>query len=48
MTNLSTIEVCKLTATVVGGGFKRAASKDEAVKRFRKVAAEAGVDADAG
>ena len=45
MTTLTTTDICKLTATIVGGGFKRAASKDEAAKRFTKVATEAGIDA---
>lgn len=43
MTTLSGTEIAKLTAMIVGGGFKRANSKDSAEKRLRAVAAEKGV-----
>ncbi len=42
-TKFSGIEVSKLTAVITGGGFKRANSKDAAIARYLKVAAEAGV-----
>lgn len=47
-TKLSAIEIAKLTATVTGGGYKRANSKDAAIKRLKNVIAEknAGIDAD--
>lgn len=45
MTNLTTTQIAALTALVLGTEPKRAASKDEAVKRFLKVAAERGIGA---
>lgn len=45
---LSAIQIAQLTAIVTGGGFKRANSRDAAVKRFLKVAGEAGVKAAEG
>lgn len=46
MTNLSTTAIAQLSAVVTGGGFKRAATKADAIKRFLTVAAEKGIDAD--
>lgn len=39
---LSGTEIAKLTATITGGGFKRANSREAALKRFENVAAEKG------
>lgn len=47
MTNLSSTQVAQLTALVTGGGYKRAATKDAAIKRFVTVATEAGIEAPA-
>jgi len=47
MTELSSIQIAKLTAVITGGGFKRSATKADAIKRFLKVAAEKGIDGDA-
>ena len=47
-TTLSTSEVAQLTAILTGGGFKRANTKEAAVKRFLTVAASTGIaDAEA-
>jgi len=43
-TTLSAADIAKLTAMLTGGGYKRAANKDAAIKRFQTVAAEKGVD----
>jgi hypothetical protein len=43
MTNLSNIEIAKLTAQIEGGGFKRSASKEAAIKKFEAAAAKAGM-----
>ena len=43
-TNLTSLEVSKLTAVVTGGGYKRAASKEAAVVRYLKTAGEVGMD----
>lgn len=40
MTNLSGTEISKLTAMVTGGGYKRANSKDAAIKRLGNALAE--------
>lgn len=42
-TNLTSLEVSKLTAVMTGGGYKRAASKEAAVVRYLKTAEEVGV-----
>ena len=42
-TNLTSLEVSKLTAVVTGGGYKRAASKEAAVARYLKTAEEVGM-----
>ena len=42
-TNLTSLEVSKLTAVMTGGGYKRAASKDAAVARYLKTAEEVGM-----
>ncbi len=42
-TNLTKIEVAKLTAVITGGGHKRSATKDAAIKRFCKAAKEKGI-----
>lgn len=42
-TNLSGTDIAKLTAAILGTGFKRANSKDSAIKRFVAVAAERGL-----
>jgi len=47
-TNLSTTQIAQLSAIMTGGGFKRANSKDAAIKRFLNVATEAGIKAPAG
>ncbi len=44
-TLLPATEIAKLTAQITGGGYKRAASKDAAVRRFVNVAAERGIGA---
>lgn len=44
-TKLSALEISKLTAVITGGGYKRAATRDAAAKRFLKVADEAGISA---
>lgn len=43
---LSGQQVAQLTAMITGGGFKRANSRDAAVKRFETVAAERGIVTD--
>ncbi|MEE9923987.1 MAG: DUF3489 domain-containing protein [Brucella anthropi] len=43
MTALTSTEVSKLTAIVTGGGFRRAATRAEAINRFQKVCAEANI-----
>lgn len=35
MTKLAGTEISKLTAIITGGGYKRANSKEAAIKRFR-------------
>lgn len=46
-TKLTGTEIAKLTAVLLGeGGYKRANSKDAAIARFLKVAAEKGIAAD--
>lgn len=42
-TNLTSLEVSKLTAVMTGGGYKRSASKDAAVARYLKTAEEVGM-----
>lgn len=42
-TNLSGTQIAKLTAAILGTGFRRANSKEAAVKRFMTVAAERGI-----
>jgi len=43
--NLSAVDIAKLTALLTGGGgYKRANSKEAAIRRFRNVAAEKGID----
>ena len=42
-TPLPATEIAKLTAQITGGGYKRAASKDAAIRRFVNVAAERGI-----
>lgn len=42
MTNLSAVQIAKLSAAITGGGFKRAATREAAIKRFVAVAAEKG------
>ena len=42
-TNLTSLEVSKLTAVMTGGGCKRAASKEAAVARYLKTAEEVGM-----
>jgi len=42
-TNLTSLEVSKLTAVMTGGGYKRAASKEAAVARYLKTAEEVGM-----
>lgn len=39
-TNLSATEIAKLAAMMTGGGFKRSATKESAIARFLKIAAE--------
>jgi hypothetical protein len=46
-TPISAIEIAKLTAMITGGGYKRAANREAAAKRFTSVAAERGIPADA-
>lgn len=46
MTLLTTTGICAMTAQLTGDKIKRAATKDAAMARFRKVAAEKCVDAD--
>ncbi len=46
MKTLTTTDICAMTAQLTGGDVKRAATKDAALTRFRKIAAEKGVDAD--
>lgn len=43
MTNLSATQIAQLTATMTGGVFKRANSKEAAVKRYLTVAADKGI-----
>jgi hypothetical protein len=43
MTDLSSNQIAQLTAIVTGGGMKRSATKEAAIKRFLAVAAEAGL-----
>lgn len=45
-TNFSAIQVAQLSAILTGGGAKRSNSKEAAVARFLKLAAEAGVTED--
>lgn len=45
MTELSCNQIAQLTALLTGGGFKRSATKAEAVARFVKVANEIGIPA---
>ena len=42
-TPLPATEIAKLTAEITGGGYKRAASKDAAIRRFVNVAAARGI-----
>jgi hypothetical protein len=42
-TELNGAQISKLTAIMTGGGFKRANSRDAAVARFLKIAAEKGI-----
>jgi len=42
---LSAAQISQLTAIITGGGYKRAANRDAAAKRFLKVADEAGITA---
>lgn len=42
-TNLSGTDIAKLTAIMTGGDFKRANSKEAAIKRYLNVAAEKGI-----
>lgn len=42
---LSAVQISQLTAIITGGGYKRAATRDAAAKRFLKVADEAGISA---
>lgn len=44
-TTLTAVEVAKLSALITGGGYKRSATKEAAVARFLKVAADAGIAA---
>ncbi len=44
MTDLTIIEIAKLAAVITGGGYKRAATKEAAAKRFLAVAAEKGIE----
>ena len=44
MSKLSSAEIARLTATITGGGYKRAKNHDAAEKRFLNVAAEAGIE----
>lgn len=47
-TTYTSLEVAKLAAVITGGGYKRSASKEQAVARFLKIAEEAGIaDAEA-
>lgn len=43
MTNLNTAQIAQLTAMVTGGGYKRAADKDAAVRRFTNACTEKGI-----
>ncbi|ABS14225.1 DUF3489 domain-containing protein [Brucella anthropi] len=43
MTNLTSVEVSKLTAIVTGGVFHRSATRTEAVNRFQRVCDEAKI-----
>ncbi|RWX72579.1 hypothetical protein [Mesorhizobium sp. M2A.F.Ca.ET.039.01.1.1] len=43
---LSSQQIAQLTAMITGGGYKRAASKEAALKRFENVAAERGIATD--
>lgn len=43
MTTLTATQIAQMTATLTGGGFKRAATKEAAEARFRKIAAEKGL-----
>ena len=47
MTILTTADICKMTAEIIGGEVKRAATKEAAITRLRKIAADKGLDADA-
>ncbi|WP_051332519.1 hypothetical protein [Cucumibacter marinus] len=42
-TKLTALEIARLTAVITGGGYKRAKSKDAAIRRFLKLADEAGI-----
>lgn len=48
MTKLSGTDISKLTAMITGGAYKRANTREAAVKRFIKVAAEAGISTPGG
>lgn len=48
MTKFTATQIAQLTAIITGGGYKRAATRDAAVKRFIKVATEAGIAAPEG
>lgn len=43
---ISGMQIAQLTAMITGGGFKRANSRDAAIKRFQTVAAERGIGTD--
>lgn len=43
MTNLTALEIAKLSALLTGGGYKRSNTKEAAVARFLKLAAEKGI-----
>lgn len=47
MTELTATQIAKMTATLTGGGFKRAATKEAAAARFRRIAAEQGMTEEA-
>lgn len=46
MTTLSSIQIAQITAAIVGADVKRAATKSDAIKRLRTVAANREIDAD--
>lgn len=43
MTNLTATQIAQLTATVTGGGYKRAADKEAAIRRFINACTENGI-----